>query len=220
MYDQLLILNDKFEVDPTLLAEQGLPFYSSTWVVQLLATNLVRRAGSISRKHYPYFLQGMAATFTHLLLWNRDDLRGAWSWMTPSALKRSWADFNWKFWQDDGMRGTPSDEDGDIDPHYKEMLKVRTHHDVLNLAYQRATCSIQMLRIAGTTIPCYSLMQRLPCRRKTSIGRCWQSGSRPPAMSASLCRSGRSDFQPKLIHVQQVSSDIGLVNYRRSGHHL
>ncbi|KAJ7903340.1 OPT oligopeptide transporter [Mycena olivaceomarginata] len=106
VYDQLLILNDKFEVDPTLLAEQGLPFYSSTWVVQLLATNL-----------------GMAATFTHLLLWNRDDLRGAWSWMTPSALKRSWADFNWKFWQDDGMRGTPSDEDGDIDPHYKEMLK-------------------------------------------------------------------------------------------------
>ncbi|KAJ7364210.1 OPT oligopeptide transporter protein-domain-containing protein [Mycena albidolilacea] len=106
VYDQLLILNDKFEVDPTLLAEQGLPFYSSTWVVQLLTTNL-----------------GMAATFTHLLLWNRDDLRGAWSWMTPSALKRSWADFNWKFWQDDGMRGTPSDEDGDIDPHYKEMLK-------------------------------------------------------------------------------------------------
>jgi hypothetical protein len=82
--------------------------------------------------------------------------------MTPSALKRSWADFNWKFWQDDGMRGTPSDEDGDIDPHYKEMLKVRTYHDVLNLAYQRATCSIQMLRIAGTTIPCYFLMQRLP----------------------------------------------------------
>ncbi|KAF7374751.1 OPT oligopeptide transporter [Mycena sanguinolenta] len=79
VYDQLLILNDKLEVDPTLLAEQGLPYYASTWVVQLLATNL-----------------GMAATFTHLLLWNRDDLRAAWSWMTPSALKRSWANFNWK----------------------------------------------------------------------------------------------------------------------------
>ncbi|KAJ6623963.1 OPT oligopeptide transporter protein-domain-containing protein [Mycena sp. CBHHK59/15] len=105
-YDQLLILNDKFEVDPTLLAEQGLPFYASTWVVQLLATNL-----------------GMAATFTHLLLWNRDDLRGAWSWMTPSALKQSWTSFNWRFWNDDGMRETPKDTDADIDPHYREMLK-------------------------------------------------------------------------------------------------
>ncbi|KAJ7158584.1 OPT oligopeptide transporter protein-domain-containing protein [Mycena filopes] len=91
VYDQLLILNDNFEVDPTLLAEQGL---------------------------------GMAATFTHLLLWNRSDLRGAWSWMTPSALKQTWANFNWRFWQDDGMRETP-DVKGreDIDPHYREMLK-------------------------------------------------------------------------------------------------
>ncbi|KAJ7031406.1 OPT oligopeptide transporter protein-domain-containing protein [Mycena alexandri] len=103
VYDQLLILNDNFEVDPTLLAEQGLPFYASTWVVQLLTTNL-----------------GMAATFTHLLLWNRDDLRGSWSWITPSALKQTWANFNWRFWQDDGMRETPKD---DIDPHYREMLK-------------------------------------------------------------------------------------------------
>ncbi|KAJ7124721.1 OPT oligopeptide transporter protein-domain-containing protein [Mycena filopes] len=107
VYDQLLILNDNFEVDPTLLAEQGLPFYASTWVVQLLTTNL-----------------GMAATFTHLLLWNRSDLRGAWSWMTPSAMKQTWANFNWRFWQDDGMRETP-DVKGreDIDPHYREMLK-------------------------------------------------------------------------------------------------
>ncbi|KAJ7455304.1 OPT oligopeptide transporter protein-domain-containing protein [Mycena galericulata] len=105
VYDQLLILNDNFEVDPTLLAEQGLPFYASTWVVQLLTTNL-----------------GMAATFTHLLLWNRDDLRGAWMWATPSALKQTWASFNWKFWEDDGMRDAPKDSD-DIDPHYREMLK-------------------------------------------------------------------------------------------------
>ncbi|KAJ6507971.1 OPT oligopeptide transporter protein-domain-containing protein [Mycena vitilis] len=103
VYDQLLILNNNFEVDPTMLAEQGLPFYAATWVVALLGTNL-----------------GTAATFTHLLLWNRDDLRGAWSWMAPSALKESWAGFNWRFWQDDGMR----EKDGqDIDPHYREMLK-------------------------------------------------------------------------------------------------
>ncbi|KII92275.1 hypothetical protein PLICRDRAFT_50693 [Plicaturopsis crispa FD-325 SS-3] len=105
-YDQLLILNDHLEVDPKLLAEQGLPFYAATWVVQLLSSNL-----------------GMAATFTHLLLWNRDDLRGAWSWATPSSLKQMWAEFNWKFWQDDGMRKQAAANDKNIDPHYRQMLK-------------------------------------------------------------------------------------------------
>ncbi|KAF8447559.1 OPT oligopeptide transporter protein-domain-containing protein [Boletus edulis BED1] len=110
MYDQLLILNSNFEVDPTLLAEQGLPYYAGTWVVYLLSTNL-----------------GLAATFTHLFLWNRDDLRGAWSWMSPSNLRKWWQDFrlenvNWRFWKDDGIRERPR-EDEDIDPHYAEMLK-------------------------------------------------------------------------------------------------
>jgi len=105
VYDQTLILNDKFEVDKTLLAEQGLPFYAGTWVVQLLATNL-----------------SMGATFMHLLIWNRDDLRGAWSWLTPSSLRIMYNNFNWRFWRDDGMRASPQ-EDEEIDPHYREMLK-------------------------------------------------------------------------------------------------
>ncbi|KAG1828958.1 OPT oligopeptide transporter protein-domain-containing protein [Suillus variegatus] len=96
-YDQTLILNANYEVDPTLLAEQGLPYYSSTWI-------------------------GLAATFTHLLLWNRDDLRSAWSWMTPSGVKQIWANFDWKFWKADGMRKQDIDDEN-IDPHYKQMLK-------------------------------------------------------------------------------------------------
>lgn len=111
VYDQLLILNSNYEVDPTLLAEQGLPYYSGTWVVYLLATNL-----------------GLAATFTHLLLWNRDDLRDAWSWMSPYNLRNQWQGFrwenvNWKFWHDDGMREQLKGDE-DIDPHYAQMLKV------------------------------------------------------------------------------------------------
>jgi hypothetical protein len=39
-YNQTLILNANYEVDPTLLAEEGLPYYASTWVVYLLSTNL------------------------------------------------------------------------------------------------------------------------------------------------------------------------------------
>ncbi|KAG1765012.1 OPT oligopeptide transporter protein-domain-containing protein [Suillus occidentalis] len=104
-YNQTLILNSNYEVDPTLLAEQGIPYYSSTWIVYLLTSNL-----------------GLAATFTHLLLWNRDDLRSAWSWMTPSSIKQMWANFDWKFWKADGMRKQEVDDEN-IDPHYKQMLK-------------------------------------------------------------------------------------------------
>jgi OPT family oligopeptide transporter len=105
LYNQTLILNSKYEVDPTLLAEQGLPYYAGTWVAQLLASNL-----------------GLGATFTHLLIWNYDDLVGAWSWLSPSSLKSMYHNFNWRFWQDNGMR--EESDSKETDPHYLEMLKV------------------------------------------------------------------------------------------------
>ena len=111
LYNQTLILNANFEVDPTLLAEQGLPFYSGTWVTQLLVTNL-----------------GMAATFTHLLLWNRDDMKAAWEWMTPSALRKYRENFtseSLKFWKQGTSeeRAAELADNKDLDPHYRQMLK-------------------------------------------------------------------------------------------------
>jgi len=104
VYNQTLNLNDKFEVDPQLLAQEGLPFYAGTWVAQLLVVNL-----------------GLGATFTHLLLWNYSDIKGAWSWMSISNLRLIYQNFDWRFWTDDGMR--KQSEDGESDPHYREMLK-------------------------------------------------------------------------------------------------
>ncbi|KAG1756630.1 OPT oligopeptide transporter protein-domain-containing protein [Suillus paluster] len=105
VYDQTLIMNSNYEVDPALVAEQGLPYYAGTWIINLLSTNL-----------------GLAATFTHLLLWNKDDLRAAWSWMNMDTL-RSWrANFDWKFWKHSGKREVPINIEN-LDPHYREMLK-------------------------------------------------------------------------------------------------
>ncbi|KZV71079.1 OPT superfamily oligopeptide transporter [Peniophora sp. CONT] len=104
LYNQTLILNENLEVDKTLLEEQGLPFYAATWVVQLLTTNL-----------------GMAATFTHILLWNYADISDAWAWAKPSNFKNSIRSIKWRFWLDDGHREIP--DDPDMDPHYREMLK-------------------------------------------------------------------------------------------------
>lgn len=77
--------------------------------MQLLATNL-----------------GMGATFAHLLIWNFDDMKQAWNWITPSGLRQMFGNFNWKFWQDAGIR-EESKDDENMDPHYREMLKVRQH---------------------------------------------------------------------------------------------
>jgi len=81
------------------------PFYAGTWVVYLLTSNLA-----------------LGATFTHLLIWNFDDLTAAWSWLAPSSLKLMYQNFNWRFWTGDGMR--KQTDTGESDPHYREMLKV------------------------------------------------------------------------------------------------
>ncbi|KAG1772814.1 OPT oligopeptide transporter protein-domain-containing protein [Suillus occidentalis] len=105
IYNQTLIMNSNFEVDSALVAEQGLPFYAGSYVINLLSTNLA-----------------LAATFSHLLLWNKDDLREAWAWMNMDTL-RSWrANFDWKIWTHSGKREVPANTE-DLDPHYREMLK-------------------------------------------------------------------------------------------------
>jgi hypothetical protein len=70
----------------------------------------------------------MAATFTHLLLWNREDISAAWEWMTPGNVKKVWKEgVEWRFWKDDGMRDREREEGKvggkEMDPHYREMLK-------------------------------------------------------------------------------------------------
>jgi hypothetical protein len=96
----------------------------------------------------------MGATFMHLLIWNRDDLRGAWSWMSPSSLRIMYNNFNWRFWHDDGMRATPQ-EDEEIDPHYREMLKVSflASDDDIHMYISAHTYSVDSTRMpltAGT----------------------------------------------------------------------
>lgn len=130
-------------MDPTLLAEQGLPFYAGTWVVQLLSTNL-----------------GMAATFTHLLLWNYSDMRVAWEWLAPSRLRVSLSTFNWRFWEHDNEEARmrkyeEAKEDKNLDPHYREMLK---YEDAPNSWYAvtlilSTIISLVVIYKANSTLP-------------------------------------------------------------------
>ncbi|KZV86717.1 OPT superfamily oligopeptide transporter [Exidia glandulosa HHB12029] len=140
VYDQTRILVD-FVVDKDLLAKEGLPFYAGTWVVNLLSSNL-----------------GLAATFTHLLLWNYNDLKLAWSWATPSGIRAMWSRFNWRFWQASGDRTEEirrAEQDENLDPHYRQMLKYKDAPDSWYYACFAVSFIIGMVLIYKTnsTLP-------------------------------------------------------------------
>ncbi|KAH8992871.1 OPT oligopeptide transporter [Lactarius hatsudake] len=89
---------------------------------------------------------GTAATFTHLLLWNRNDLRGAWGWANKESFKRMWTEFDWRFWKADGIRKVSPDDD--LDPHYREMLK---YPDAPNSWYVSILFFVSFFAITGIT---------------------------------------------------------------------
>jgi hypothetical protein len=90
----------------------------------------------------------MAATFTHLLLWNRDDIRAAWTWMNKDSIKKMISEFDWRIWKE--VKQVAS-SDADLDPHYREMLKVRTPSLLCFVDVDiYKVLSIPMPRIVGT----------------------------------------------------------------------
>ena len=74
-YNQTSILNAKFEVDDQLLAAQGIPYLTASYLGYLITSNM-----------------GFTATFVHMLLWNFDDIKHGWQWLSPSNLKAKFSD--------------------------------------------------------------------------------------------------------------------------------
>lgn len=103
-FNQTQILDANLAVDDSLLGAQGLPYFTGSFITYILSTNLA-----------------ITATFTHMLIWNYDDIKSAWSFANIANMKRlanpqSW---NLRFW-----RPSESSEKADYeeDPHYKLML--------------------------------------------------------------------------------------------------
>ncbi|TPR06570.1 hypothetical protein CAN33_0023235 [Aspergillus niger] len=108
-YNQTLILNSEYIVDPAALKEQGLPWLTGTYVVYLITSNM-----------------GVTATLTHMLLWDFDDIKVGWAWAAPSKLKKWLKPETYKFWAN---QETPEERlarrvnDDTLDPHYRLMLR-------------------------------------------------------------------------------------------------
>jgi len=103
-FNQTAILDKNMEVDRSLIQEQGLPYFATTFATYILSTNLA-----------------ITATFTHMLLWNRDDIKSAWAFASVANIKHSMNPkaWNWRFWR---ARNSSPEDDQETDPHYRLML--------------------------------------------------------------------------------------------------
>ena len=112
IYNQTAIMTPEFEIDEGLLHAQGLPWLTATYLAYLVTSNL-----------------GLTACFTHMLLWNYEDLKAGWVWASPSNIKAMISQPNWwRFWhrrtaEEDEAYAQSKLDDERIDIHYKIMMK-------------------------------------------------------------------------------------------------
>ncbi|KAL6909302.1 OPT oligopeptide transporter domain-containing protein [Trichoderma evansii] len=109
-YNLTTILNPDNTINDTLVANQGFPFLSGSYVIYLITTNL-----------------GITAAIVHMLLWNYADVKEGWGFLRLSNLRKLTNASTYKFWKHDSeyeknlrQEKIASDE---VDPHYKLMLQ-------------------------------------------------------------------------------------------------
>ncbi|SMR54540.1 unnamed protein product [Zymoseptoria tritici ST99CH_1A5] len=108
-YNQSLILNADFTVNEELLNAQGPPALTATYLIYLITTNA-----------------GFTAGIVYMLLWHYSDLKDAWAFAHPSNIRRLFSRKTLSFWKRQEScedRVARVQENPDIDPHYKLMVR-------------------------------------------------------------------------------------------------
>jgi OPT oligopeptide transporter protein len=109
-FNQTAVLDASGRLDEGLLAaEGGAPYMAATFAAYVLTQNMA-----------------ITATFTHLILYNWEDLRSAFSFMSLSSLKNITKPSFWMFWKEN----EPTEEEiNEMDPHYRLMLQYKDAPD-------------------------------------------------------------------------------------------
>lgn len=137
IYNQSAILNSNFEIDPSKLEAQGLPFFAGTNAVYLLTTNL-----------------GITAAITHIALYNRDTLRSAFDFINISSMIRYAKNPRLLF-----SKGTTAPRT-ETDPHYLQMLTYKEVPDwwYLIILVASAGTGIACIYTLGSTLPWWGFL--------------------------------------------------------------
>ncbi|KUI57842.1 Oligopeptide transporter 5 [Cytospora mali] len=102
VYDQTQILDSDNVVDDAKLEAYGLPWFATSNAMSMLVMNMA-----------------ITAAVVHVFLWNWNDLKFMFTWMTPSGVKEKFNSVNWKFWtKSERVEVFPGTEG---DPHFAAM---------------------------------------------------------------------------------------------------
>lgn len=107
-FDQTTVLNSDFEIDYTALQQQGIPNMTATYIGYLITTNI-----------------GFTATFVHMLLWNWDEMKGAWAFINMQNIRKLTHLDTYRFWDNtlNERRRAEQATSKDCDPHYRLILR-------------------------------------------------------------------------------------------------
>ncbi|KAI0529874.1 OPT oligopeptide transporter protein-domain-containing protein [Xylaria digitata] len=107
IYNQTEILDDRNVLLPSALEKEGIPYFAGTYAMFLLTNNLA-----------------VTATISHLLLWNWDDVKTGYSFLSPRSIRKALSPRSWnlKFWQDQSHVNRQDDKEKD--PHYRLIIAV------------------------------------------------------------------------------------------------
>lgn len=112
VYQQNAILDSQGIVDDVQVKQEGIPYMAASFAQYVLTENLA-----------------ITATITHMLLYNWNDLKCAWSGVTLANLKRLTRAETWMHCKKQPKEEMSEEEKKDLDPHYRLMLKYKPAPD-------------------------------------------------------------------------------------------
>ncbi|PMD19683.1 peptide transporter MTD1 [Hyaloscypha hepaticicola] len=135
VWNQTAVIGSNNRIDPVALAVQGLPYFATTYGINLLVTNM-----------------SVTACFVHLCLWYWKDMKAAIAPFRPSNLRRLVTREYWTTWKDSAE---PAPNEENYDPHYKLMMQYKAVPDwwfgcVLLLSF---TIAMIILYTGHSTLP-------------------------------------------------------------------
>jgi hypothetical protein len=181
IYDQTLILKPDFTIDEAKLAVEGIPYLTGTYIGYLITSNA-----------------GLTATLVHMLLWNWDDLKGAWSWAHPRNLPNMLDATTYMFWR---QGETPEERlarkinNPNLDPHYKLILRNKYKEvplwwwgAVLVISWVVGIVCLDTIKVK----PSAMMISTYPLTTCSPLCLHGASSSRSALLSSSLCSSALS----------------------------
>ncbi|KAI9642621.1 hypothetical protein NHQ30_009426 [Ciborinia camelliae] len=142
-YNLSLILDAKNEISKAGLTENGIPYLTGTYVAYLITTNM-----------------GLTATMVHMFLWNYDDVKAGWYFLSPTNLKKVFEPSFWVFWKNQKSKEEHKREvlaNPDMDPHYKLMVS-NGYEEVPNWWY----ANVLVVSFVVGLATCYGCKSTLP----------------------------------------------------------